>query len=571
MSVFFGGRLLTSPVTASVVDDSALANRNLSVGNVVALVGRSVGGAPNTALRFGSPSEARAALVDGELLTAVLKAFDPSAQTGGPTTAVAMRVNPASRSSLMLVDAGSAQVVSLQSTDFGAYTNQIKVKVEAGTNTGKKITTQFGNSLYSQDDIARRAFQVQYAGAAPTAVMTVTGATLTLQAPTGSTVATIALSDYPTVQQLVDRINVVAGFSATVLDGNGTAPALNGLDYITSQDVRTAPYTANANLQAVVDWFNSIGEGFVTATRQPGVGTVPANIPFTYLAGGSDGTVTNTEWSNAFTALQSEDVQWVVPVTSDAAIHAMADAHCAYMSTVGRRERRAIVGMAAGSTDAAAVAAAKALNSDRTSLVHLGFYDFNAAGALVLFPPYILAAMIAGAFSGVNPGTPMTNKTLKVRGLERNLRNPTDTDVLINGGVLAVENTPGGYKVVKSISTWLTNKNYNRVEVSTGVALDFVARNVREALDVLRGEKATPILLSRAVEIARSTLSELARAEPQGPGVLTGDADNPAFKNIKADLDGDVVRVEFQCSPVIPANYILVSIFAVPYSGTASA
>ena len=98
-----------------------------------------------------------------------------------------------------------------------------------------------------------------------------------------------------------------------------------------------------------------------------------------------------------------------------------------------------------------------------------------------------------------------------------------------------------------------------------------VARNVRQALDVLRGEKATPILLSRAVEIAKATLTELARAEPQGPGVITGDAESPAFRNIKATLDGDVVRVEFQCSPVIPANYVLVSIFAVPFSGTATA
>ncbi len=571
MSVFFNGRLITSPATASVVDDSALANQNLSVGNLLAVVGRSVGGAPNTALRFGSPSEAKAALVDGELLTAVLKAFDPSAQTGGPATVVAVRVNPALRSSLTLLDIGSVPVLALQSTDYGAYTNQIKVKVEAATSAGKKITTQFGNGIYSQDDISRRAFQVQYAGAAPTAVMSITGTTLTLQAPTGSTVATIDLNVYATVQQLVDRINVVSGFSASVLDGNGATAALNGLDYASSQDVRTTAYVATANLQAIVDWFNSVGEGFVTATRQAGAGTVPANLAFTYLSGGSDGVVTNTEWSNALVTLQSEDVQWVVPVTSDAAIHAMVDAHCAYMSTVARNERRAIVGTATGTSDADAITAAKALNSDRTSLVHLGFYDYNASGALVLQPPYIMAAMIAGAFSGVNPGTPLTNKTLKVRGLERVLRNPTDTDVLINGGVLAVESTPGGYKVVKSISTWLTNRNYNRVEVSTGVALDFVARNVRDALDVLRGEKATPILLSRAVEIARSTLTELARAEPQGPGVITGDADNPAFKNIKASLEGDVVRVEFQCSPVIPANYILVSIFAVPYSGTATA
>src|SRR3546814_10056651 len=94
MPVFFNGRLWISPATMSVVDDSAMANQNLSVGNVVAFIGRAAGGEPNKALRFGSPAEAQATLRAGELLTAVLKAFDPSAQVGGPATVVARKSTP---------------------------------------------------------------------------------------------------------------------------------------------------------------------------------------------------------------------------------------------------------------------------------------------------------------------------------------------------------------------------------------------------------------------------------------------------------------------------------------------
>lgn len=570
MSVFFNGRKWTSPATMSLINDNAMNNKNLSVGNVVALVGRSAGGAPNKALRFGSPSQAVAALRDGELLTAVLKAFDPSSQTDGPSEVVAVRVNPAVQGAITLLDSTSAPAINLASTDYGLYTNQIKVKVEAGTTTGAKLTTQFGNDYYSEDNIARRAFSVQYTGGQVTAVMTITGTSLVLQAPSGTAVATLDLNIFSTVQQVVDKINSTASFTAAVLDGNATKPTLNGLDYVTAVDVKTAVYTANAHLQAAVDWFNSTGEGFITATRANNAGRVPVAIGFTYLAGGSDGVVTNTEWSAAYTTLQSEDVQWVVPISSDPSIHAMNDSHCAFTSNVMRKERRGIVGMPSGSTDAQAIAAAKALNSDRTSLVHIGFYDYNAAGTLTLYPPYILAGLLAGAFSGVNPGTALTNKAIKVRGLERNVRNPTDTDQLIDGGVLCVENTQSGFKVVQSISTWLVNDNYNRVEVSCGVALDFVARNVREKLDVLRGEKGNPINIARAVSIADSTLRELARPEPQGPGVIVGDKANPAYKNITASLEGDVLRVEFQCSPVIPINFIPVTIFAVPYSGSVS-
>lgn len=571
MAYFFNGRLWVTPATMSVVDDTAMANQNLSVGNIVALIGRSSGGQPNTALRFGSPSEAQAALRDGELLTAVLKAFDPSAQTNGPATVIAVRVNPAIQAALALLDASANPVINLVSTDYGLYTNQIKVKVESGSVSGKKITTQLGTSYYSADNVARNAFSIQYAGAAVTAVMSVTNSTITLQAPSGTTVASIDLNAFPTVQQVVDRINVVSGFTAAVLDGNGAQATLNGLDSITTQDVKTALYTATANLQAVVDWINSTSEGFVTATRAVNAGTVPANIAFTYLAGGSDGNVTNNEWSNAYTTLQSVDVQWVTPISSDPAIHAMNDAHCAFMSTTARMERRGIVGMASGSADTDALTAAKALNSDRTSLVHIGFYDYDSNGNLTLFPPYILAALLAGAFSGVNLGTALTNKAIKVRGLERNLRNPTDTDVLIEGGVLCVENTQSGYKVVKSITTWLINDNYNRVEVSVGDALDFTVRNLRNALDALRGEKGTPINMARAVSLAETQCSQLAQPEPIGPGVLVGDAQNPPFKNIKAVLNGDVLGVSLQVSPVIPINYIPITVFAVPYSGSASA
>lgn len=571
MSVFFKGRLITSPTTASVVNDDAMRNKNLSVGNTLALVGRSAGGKPKTALRFGSPDEAIAALGSGELLDAVLAAFNPSTETGGPTTIVAVRVQPAVQATGSIKDASAATVIDLASTDYGVRENLVGYKVEAGSVSGLRVTTQRGTDYHTKDNIGRAAFTVSYSGAQATATVTVSGASVVLAAPAGTTVATLLFSDFATVQDVVDRINLVADFAAVVEGDSYTAPTAAGLDFVTAQTVKAAPYTVTADLQAVVDWINSAQEGFLTATRSAGAGTKPAAAALQFLSGGSDGTTLTADWADAFEALQTVDVQWLAPISSDAAIHAMADAHADYMSNVAGKERRAVVGMATGTTDVEAIAAAKALNSDRTSLIHLGHYNYGTDGKLKLFAPYISAALVAGMFAGVNPGTPLTNKAIKVRGLERDLRNPTDTDALINGGVLCLENTDQGYKIVKSISTWLVNDNYNRVEQSCGVAVDFTARNVRQALDVLRGQKGNPLVLSRAISITQSTLAELARAEPQGPGVLAGNDANPAFRNIQASIDGDVLRVEFECSPVVPVNYILATIFAVPFSGSATA
>ena len=185
-------------------------------------------------------------------------------------------------------------------------------------------------------------------------------------------------------------------------------------------------------------------------------------------------------------------------------------------------------------------------------------------------PAYMTAALVAAAFGGVNPGTPLTNKVISVNGLERDLDNPTETDELILGGVMPIENTDTGYKITQSISTWLVDSKFNKREQSCGVAIDFTQRNVRQAVDQLRGSKQSPILLSQALSTVKGQLTELAKPEPMGPAVLAGDENSPAFRNITGTVEGDVMRIQYEASPVVPNNYILVTMYARPYSGTAT-
>lgn len=135
---------------------------------------------------------------------------------------------------------------------------------------------------------------------------------------------------------------------------------------------------------------------------------------------------------------------------------------------------------------------------------------------------------------------------------------------------MPIENTEDGYKVTQSISTWLADSKYSKVEQSCGVAIDFAIRNVRKALDPIRGGKQTPIQLSRALSITKGQLTELARPEPMGPEVLVGDENSPAFRNITGTVEGDVIRIQFEASPVVPNNFILVTMYARPYSGSAT-
>lgn len=352
------------------------------------------------------------------------------------------------------------------------------------------------------------------------------------------------------------RVAVEAGSSAGLVK----IVITRGNDYIPSPDL--------ASIAEAVRWLNRAGSVFVTAEALPTAAWPLTPAAAAAMTGGTDGTPTNTHWQAAFDAAKSLDSYWLATTSTNSAIHAMADAHALYMSTHGRRERRVIVGTALETTDAAAITAAKALNSDRTALVHLGFWDYDAQGALKLYPPPVLAAMLAGAFAGVDPGVALTNKSIRVRGLERNLANPADTDPLISGGVLPVETTDRGYKVVRSISTWRKDNNYNRVELSCGAALDTVVRRVRTRLETFIGERGNPLVLQQAASAIDSELRDCARDAPAGPGLIVGDAENPAFRGIKVTLQGDVLCATFECSPVVPINYVFTTIYAEPYSGS---
>lgn len=567
MSIFFNGRLYTSPATMSMVDDSAMYNKNPAVGNILAIIGKSYGGTPKKAIRFGSAQDARKVLIEGEGLKAVEKAFDASAQSAGVAEVMFLRANPALQSSLVLSDGVAVPVIDLVSRGHGAWVNSIAVKIEAGTGAGtKKITTKIGATTYSADNVGRYSFYLKYTGVG-VATYDVTATTFVLKVD-GVAVKTVTFTPTMTLAGLAQLINSQAGFVATTIAWTLTHRATD-LDFVVAGALTATNAVVSSHLRGIIDWFNSAPEALVTATKHAGAGTLPTNINYTFLADGADGAdVVTQDWQDCFDELKKEDVQWVVPVTGSAAVHAMADTHCAFMTNVARMERRCVVGMVLGSTDVEAIAAAADLNSDRTSLTHLGFYDYDADGVLTLFSPYILAAQIAGAMAGLNPAESMTNKTLKVRGLERLLQNPVDTDELIKGGVLAVEKTNKGYKVVKSITTWQINTNYNRVEVSVGVGYDYVSRAVRDILDDLRGTTLSPAKLGEAESRVDTVLRELSRPIPMGIGVLVGDKTSPPYKSIKVSIDGDVLRVEFQASVGIPCNYIPVVIHAVPYTGS---
>lgn len=597
MSVFFNGQLLTTPTTASAVNDDAMLNQNLSVTNVVAYIGQADGGESFKLLKFSTPNAAKQALVGGELCDAVVKAFSPSSQTGSPQTVIAIRVNKAFQATLDLpIIAGTTNATGAFGTLKGkAYSKTdlgIKAKIEQGSKAGLYTVTVAGGTGASAWSVTGNDIN------APGVHLKIKEKDChILVAPGVFEIVTdeqggdgvfqkieLDLTQYKTLGDIADYVNSVTAnasgvkpFEMTFLSTGYRSLSPSVLDqkaYKTDTATPTLDADFYWNGYSFQKWFkDAVGNWLdfeLNAANAIAIWHGPQIQDYKYLTSQPVVAPLPADWSNALDLLAKErNVQWVAACSGDEAVHGFVKAHVEFNSN-RYKERRAIVGTPISTSNEEAIRRAKVLNSDRVSLVHIGHYAYDDTGVLTLRPAYMTAALVAAAFGGVNPGTPLTNKVISVNGLERDLDNPTETDELILGGVMPIENTDTGYKITQSISTWLVDSKFNKREQSCGVAIDFTQRNVRQAVDQLRGSKQSPILLSQALSTVKGQLTELAKPEPMGPAVLAGDENSPAFRNITGTVEGDVMRIQYEASPVVPNNYILVTMYARPYSGTAT-
>lgn len=171
-SIFFGGRLIRTPGSYTVVDASGLEQIGLSAAGIVAVLGEAEGGTPVSAitevadlLRISKPERARELFRSGPLREVADMLFAPSNDPdilGGAVEVVAMKVNPATQSSGVLANT-YGNVLDLLSADYGAFTEQVNITIADGTNQGKLVTITFEDDVESVDDLGGDVmFSVKY-------------------------------------------------------------------------------------------------------------------------------------------------------------------------------------------------------------------------------------------------------------------------------------------------------------------------------------------------------------------------------------------------------------------------
>jgi hypothetical protein len=559
--VLWNGKYYLIPQASSRIDSSTLANSPLGGANKVAIMAEMVGLVPpGTAVKVNSPSLVNQLIhpSSSEARLGARLLFDPSPGAQGASEVYLVPVNPCTAAA-----ATFSSALTLTTFLYGDTANQVKAKLEAGTNIGKKLTVAYLENTETFDDISRSSFSIVYTGTSTTATLTIntTGAVHKLSTVCAGATAdniNIDLNVYDTIQSLADKINSTGKYTCTILTTKPKDESTLQLDGQTAVDIKTAPVICKSDLQAIVDTVNKLS-GYVTASRVTDATVVPANAAWTYLTGGSDGVTTNTTWQTALDLLKTMKIDLIVPISDDASIHSMVDAHCVYMSGPnGKSERRCFVGGALQSWNSeanrmTAIAALKTavdgLNSDRTMHVGLGSKHYDDNGDLQLYPAYITACMYAGLAGGSSPVEPLTRKYLRTYGLEVNLR-ISEIETLMEYAVAvpipdAVQGA--GYVISRQLTTWNQDDDLYRIEFSVGRGADYIAREIRNRHELLIGKPGTESLDITIVNLTNAVL-EAARREEY--------IRNFDPKQTQLRVDGTIRYVDYFAEPILPVNWI---------------
>ncbi len=569
--IYWRGRGIVIPGAYSYVDAETMVPDRKSPANVIGAVGICTGGKPNTVNRVTSLRDAVALLRDGDLKRAAELMYNPSSEVNGAGEVVFVRVNAAIQASLAI-----GVQLDLKSKDYGVHTNFIRMKIEAGTTSGKKITMehQVDDEKEIQDNLGN-ILAIQYTGSEVVAEMTIDITAKTLEIKTGAVspatdlLISVPLDAYPndSIKGLVDTLDGNSDLTCTLdADADGTMSSAL-LEAISAQDVVTAAYTISVQVGAIHHYINAYSE-LVESTLGGTPSGAVSDVDWTNFAGGSEGTTPTTQnWTDAIDKLSTEsDIRLVYITAETEAIHLAAESHCTIQSDIKTgKERILVCGGSASETVAQAITRAINLGSNRACLVYPGAKRYNiTTGELDTLSPALTAALVVGMAGGVAPEEPLTYKTIKVQGMEKTL---TDTEVesLLNKGVVPLRyiREDNIYHVVQSITTWQKDANVIFRKLSGMRIHDYLRTETRVTTKKFIGRVADATAMESIKNAMAVKLDALTRT-PQNPqGVLTPALVDgvlaPSYQNLTVTFDGfDWVTVSFSAHPVGEIAYITI-------------
>lgn len=371
-------------------------------------------------------------------------------------------------------------------------------------------------------------------------------------------------SVFTTVQRLVDKLNTLDGFTANALASNATTFLMVDADYNVAP-ARPAPSllvaaSFYADLFALIEAVSE-GSAFIDVSRSTGGSLPPANtVGPVFLQGGSEGVPTITEWQTAFNLLKKRRVNIIVPLTSDAAVHALLASHLVQRAGKLRSEANGYVGL--GDVDDEA----DTKSNIKSRIQSLGTRHISATGQepkrfhpdtgeAVFWPPYMFAAIAAGMQAGSPIGEPLTHKRPAVTAIRQHSSWTVEDDAeeMIDAGLMMAENVDGlGIRWIRSITTHLADDNVVFTEMSANESANTAVFEFRRAMEQRIGQRGLSGSLASIKGLAQDVLERLIDDE-----IIV------AFKSLTVEQIADVFPISVEIAPVLPVNFIPITVHLV--------
>ena len=367
-------------------------------------------------------------------------------------------------------------------------------------------------------------------------------------------------STYNTVSKLVDRLNTLDGFTAAALVSNPTTFAMTDMDYEAAVNLLAVTANFTADLYAVIKKLNT-ESAYVSAARATGATSVPANtIAPAFLTGGSEGVTTISEWQAAFELLRKRRVTTIVPLTRDPAVHNLLLSHLVERAGRLRSEANGYVGI--GNTDGAGESRStikseiQVLQSRHVSAISEECQRFDPeTGDATWYPPYIYASIAAGMQAGSPIGEPLTRKRPAVTDVRNDSSWSVENDVeeLIDAGLMMSEKVDNvGIRWIRSITTHLADDNVVFTEMSANESANTAVFELRRQLELKIGQRGLAGSAAAIKGLANDVL-----------GRLIDDEIIVAYRALQVDQIGDVFPVSVEIAPVLPINFIPITVHLV--------
>lgn len=455
-----------------------------------------------------------------------------------------------------------------------ASTAEYQVKLDVNNSS-----TLASESFTAGGDIA---LHIGYDGT--TATMTLTDTTLTTTVAGGSGASlSLTLSDYGSIQAMVDYIATQAGYTASVGTASMGQLPLAALDNVTAIGICGEHGSKPGRVK--IDgytFFDTVSNGSAMVqvgdpAEQAGAGLPDVMAAQVFLSGGTRGGTTDAVFTAAMTALETVRGNFLVPLFSRnatldiadgltdasstytiAGIHAAAKSHVLAMSTLKRRRnRQAFLSVA---TDfATSKNTAANIASFRCSMAFEDFKNTGSSGSVEQHLPWmgsVLAAAMqaAGFYKNIEYKGINTSGVLH-RAADFNPKNDSQVESALKAGLLVARPAlTGGFIWLSDQTTYGKDNNFVFNSIQAVYAADTVSLTLAQRMETaFVGQSVADVSAPVARAFAEGALADMLRLKLIAPS----DDDAPkGWKNLSIKIRGNAMLVSVEIKLATAIDFI---------------